>query len=198
MKRLSFCTALAAALLHALMLAGCGGGGSATVAGVSDGTPPAKTEGPAAPTGVTATGGINMVTLAWNPVPDATSYNIYWSANPGVTPGTGVKITGAGSPYHHDGLLVSQTYFYVVTAVDSSGVEGPASGQAATVSASNGANLYAVYCAGCHGSIAATTIMDGTPDHIKAAIAANTGGMGTLATLTAGQIDSIAQLLPCH
>ncbi|KAB0670404.1 hypothetical protein F6V30_09640 [Oryzomonas sagensis] len=139
-----------------------------------------------------------MVTLAWNPVPGATSYNIYWSANPGVTTATGIKISGVSSPYHHDGLLVSQTYFYVVTAVNGSGEESPASEQVATVSATGGANLYTAYCAGCHGPLAASTIMDGTPDHIKAAIAANTGGMGTLTTLTTDQIDIIAQLLPCH
>lgn len=39
---------------------------------------------PSAPTMVIATGGAGTVTLTWNPVPEATSYNLYWSTSPGV------------------------------------------------------------------------------------------------------------------
>jgi mono/diheme cytochrome c family protein len=66
------------------------------------------------------------------------------------------------------------------------------------VVATDGANLSVTYCAGCHGPVTATTIKDGMPDKIKAAVAGNMGGMGALSTLTADQINTIAQQLPCH
>lgn len=83
-------------------------------------TNPAPPAVPAAPTGVTATGGANQVTIAWNPVSGATSYNIYWSTASGVTT-AGTKITAATSPYVQSGLAASTTYFYIVTAVNAAG-----------------------------------------------------------------------------
>jgi mono/diheme cytochrome c family protein len=151
----------------------------------------------AAPSAVQATGGINEVALVWQPVAGAASYNVYWSSSPGVTPSNGTKIAGVASPFHHSGLTVSQTYYYVVTALGPAG-EGAPSEQAATVSATDGANLYLLYCAGCHGPVQATTIKEGMPEQIRAAITANTGGMGSLSSLTSGQIGLIAQQLPCH
>ena len=181
-----------------LVVAGCGGNSEVTA-----GLPQATANQPAgittipAPAAVAAVGGINSVTLSWEPVAGADSYNIYWSENPGVTPATGTRISGATSPYRHAGLFVSRTYFYVVTAVNSSG-ESAASSLASTVSANDSANLYDTHCARCHGSLVSTTIMEGTSDKITAAIAADSGGMGVLSALTAHQIDLISQQLPCH
>ncbi|BCS53248.1 hypothetical protein [Geobacter sp. SVR] len=188
MKRTIIHISLACLLLSVFMLAGCGdgSGGAAAAAKVA-----------AAPADVTATSGINKITLSWNPVAGADSYNIYWSDTPGPSPATGTKIAGVTSPYVHEGLFVSKTYFYVVTAV-SHGVESPASSQAATVAATDGANLYSTLCAGCHGPVTATSITNGTPNNIKAAIASNTGGMGTLSYLTDDTILAIANMLPCH
>lgn len=207
MQNIFLRTALAGVLLHTLVLSGCGNG-SSPAASVNSATgaisvesplpaPPAKTSSLAAPGGVTATSGINKVTLSWDAIPDATSYNIYWSVNPNVTTATGTKISTPDSPYNHEGLTVSQTYFYVVTAVNSTG-ESLASAQAATVSATNGANLYSTYCQNCHGPAAASNIKNGTPDSIKAAIAANKGGMRSLPALSQEQIDLISTQLPCH
>ncbi len=81
---------------------------------VIPGTPPP-------PTGVTATGGDGQVTISWSSVSCATSYNIYWSTNFNVTPQNGIEITGAKSPYIQTGLTNGQTYYYVVTAVNSYG-----------------------------------------------------------------------------
>ncbi|MFZ2948581.1 MAG: DUF5666 domain-containing protein, partial [Desulfuromonadaceae bacterium] len=92
-------------------------------------TPP--TTVPAAPV-VSAVGGINQITLSWNGVSGATSYNIYWSTTTGVTPATGAKITGAASPYVHTGLTASTTYYYVVTAVNSVGESAPSAQVSAT------------------------------------------------------------------
>ena len=75
---------------------------------------------PAKPTGVTATGGANQVSLSWSAVPGATSYNIYWATTSGVTT-SGTKITAATSPYVQSGLAASTTYYYIVTAVNTAG-----------------------------------------------------------------------------
>jgi fibronectin type 3 domain-containing protein len=84
---------------------------------------------PAAPTGVTATWGDHQITISWTGVANATSYNIYWSTTPGLTPNTGTKATGATSPCVQAGLAPGITYYYIVTAVNSAG-EGPASVEA--------------------------------------------------------------------
>ncbi len=91
-------------------------------------TPPPTA--PAAPTGVSATGGTKQATISWSPVTGATSYNIYWSKTSGVTKTNGTPITGVTSPTVQTGLADSTTYYYIVTAVNSVG-EGAASVQVA-------------------------------------------------------------------
>lgn len=79
---------------------------------------------PGAPV-ASAVGGVNQVTVSWNGVSGATSYNIYWSTTPGVTPANGTKITNVPSPYVHPQLTAGTTYYYVVTAVNSVGESAP-------------------------------------------------------------------------
>ncbi|MCZ6690903.1 MAG: hypothetical protein O7H41_15025 [Planctomycetota bacterium] len=74
-----------------------------------------------APTGLVAASVGAQVTLDWNPVLGATSYDVYWSTSPGVTRATGTPITGASPPYLHTGLTAGQIYYYVVTATNSVG-----------------------------------------------------------------------------
>jgi hypothetical protein len=76
---------------------------------------------PSPPTGLSATAGNKQVTINWNGVAGATSYNLYWSTVPGVNKGTGTKISGVISPYTHTGTTNKNTYYYVVTAVNSYG-----------------------------------------------------------------------------
>ncbi|MDD2310030.1 MAG: hypothetical protein PHH91_10660 [Desulfuromonadaceae bacterium] len=72
-----------------------------------------------------------QLSLAWDPVAGATSYNLYWSTVPGVTVTSGAKISGvSSSSYVHTGLAAGTTYYYVVTAANS------ASESAASLSAS--------------------------------------------------------------
>ena len=85
---------------------------------------------PAAPVGVSATGGTKQVTVSWPAVSGATSYNLYWSATAGVTKATGTKISGVTSPTVQNGLTDSTTYYYILTAVNSAG-ESDASVQVA-------------------------------------------------------------------
>jgi len=76
---------------------------------------------PEAPAGITAAGGAQKVTLSWNAVGNATTYNIYWSKTAGVTKANGTKIAGAANPYTHSGLTAATNYYYIITAVNSAG-----------------------------------------------------------------------------
>jgi len=99
---------------------------------------------PAAPTGVSAAGGANRVTVSWSAVSGATSYNIYYATTSGVTK-TSAKIVNATSPYSQTGLAAGTTYYYIVTAVNSAG-ESPASTQASAATNAPPATT----CGSCH------------------------------------------------
>lgn len=131
-----------------LIMAGCGSGGSSS--GDTSSISPSGTASVAATqtagqlpvdsnipvtTDVTTTSApeapvAKQLALAWDPVVGATSYNLYWSTVPGVTTASGTKISSASNSYVHTGLTAGTTYYYVVTAVNSS------SESAASISAS--------------------------------------------------------------
>ncbi len=149
---------------------------------------------PATPTGVAATGGSKQVSVSWNTVTDATSYNVYESTTSGFTPGPSTLVrTGVTSlPYVQTGLADSTTYYYKVTAVNTTG-EGPASTQASATTSTpapviDGAALYTQYCSGCHGNGKKGKSVTA----INNAISSNRGGMGFLSTLTQAQIAAIS------
>ena len=94
-----------------------------------------------------ATPGDGQVQLLWDPygtAPFGTSFNIYWSLTPGVTPATGNKInipdwTSCNVPaatcvYTHTGLTNGNAtpYYYIVTAVDTGGESAPSAEVSAT------------------------------------------------------------------
>ena len=54
-------------------------------------------------------------------MPGATSYNIYWRDEPGVTRQNGTKIENVTNPYQLKGLTIGKKYYFVVTAVNPSG-----------------------------------------------------------------------------
>jgi hypothetical protein len=68
------------------------------------------------PAGLVATPGIIAVTLSWNPVAGAASYNVYRS----TTSGSGYAVIGspAANAYTDSAVAGGSTYYYVVTAVD--------------------------------------------------------------------------------
>ena len=57
------------------------------------------------------------ISLHWPPVPGATSYNVYYSTNPGVTIQSGVKISNVGLGYAHTNLINGDRYYYIITAI---------------------------------------------------------------------------------
>ncbi len=59
----------------------------------------------------------------------------------------------------------------------------------------DGAALYATYCASCHGPLATSSKRGESASDIKEAIEENTGGMGSLSSLSFAQIQAIAQAL---
>lgn len=71
---------------------------------------------PETPIDVDATTTDDYITITWDAVTGATSYNIYWANAFGVT-SSSVKITGAASPYLHMDLSPGSTYYYRVSAL---------------------------------------------------------------------------------
>jgi len=83
---------------------------------------------PAAPAGLTATPGNSQVILSWTAAAGATSYNLKRSTNNGG-PYTVIANGVASAGYVDAGAANGATYYYVVSAVNSSG-EGPNSAPA--------------------------------------------------------------------
>jgi N-acetylneuraminic acid mutarotase/fibronectin type 3 domain-containing protein len=76
------------------------------------------------PSVVGATPGNSSVTLNWNAISNARSYNIYWSTLPGVSSASEV-ITGVDSnQYEHAGRNNGTTYYYALSAVGDLGESG--------------------------------------------------------------------------
>jgi kexin len=109
-------------LFAVLVVMGCGGGGGTD-------SPPAP---PATPVSLTVIPRDGYVTLSWNAVSGATSYNLYWSTTSGVTKTNGTKITSASPSLNHSGLVNSTAYYYVVTAVNAGGESAESSQATAT------------------------------------------------------------------
>ncbi len=74
-----------------------------------------------ATTGIIATAGDGQVTITWNPVAGATSYNLYMNTQQGISPRTDPNNSvdlNVKSPFHKLGLTNNTPYFFVVTAVN--------------------------------------------------------------------------------
>ena len=88
---------------------------------------------PSAPTGLTATAGNAQVMLSWTASAGAASYNVKRS----TTNGSGYQTVGSPTTtsYTNTSLANSTTYYYVVTAVNSSGESGNSNQASATPAA---------------------------------------------------------------
>ncbi len=76
---------------------------------------------PSPPTNISATAGDGQVTITWDWVSGATSYNLYWSWGPDVSIIPGTPILNVSSGYSHFGLTNGIIFHYVVTAVNTHG-----------------------------------------------------------------------------
>jgi fibronectin type 3 domain-containing protein len=101
-------------------------------------TPVAPTQAPAAPTGLTATGGNAQVLLTWSVSAGATSYHVKRS----TTSGGPYTQVAAPTPanFTDTGLTNGTTYFYVVSALNSIG-ESANSAQASATPANTPVNV---------------------------------------------------------
>jgi mono/diheme cytochrome c family protein len=68
-------------------------------------------------------------------------------------------------------------------------------GEMTPPAASDGATLYGQNCASCHGSLGSSTKRGATVARLQGAISGNIGGMGSLISLTAEQIQKIVDAL---
>lgn len=147
---------------------------------------------PVAPTGVAAVGGNQQVTISWNAVSGATSYNLYRSNTSGVTIATATPFAGVTSPVVQTGLGDSASFFYIVTAVNSAGEGAPSAQVTATTNPASappidGVALYGTYCSGCHNPLPGD-FQGATANQITQGIAMNRGGMGTRFNATSGTL----------
>ncbi len=123
---------VALALILLSSLSACGGAGSDSTGSAATAPAPA----PAPPAQIIADAGVQRAILTWSPVIGVTSYNIYYSTNPGVTKATGTKVPVIDTNETVRGLTNDVTYYFIVTATGPGG-EGPASAtKTATPSAS--------------------------------------------------------------
>ncbi len=65
--------------------------------------------------------GGGSVTVGWNAVPHADSYNLYYSSSSGVSPSNGTLVSGVTSPYTLAGLSNGQPVYIVVSALNAVG-----------------------------------------------------------------------------
>jgi fibronectin type 3 domain-containing protein len=96
--------------------------------------------GPDAPTGLTVTGNA-PITLSWNSVSGATSYNVYrGTISGGLATKTRVASNITTTTYTDMSAQVGTNYFYQVTAEDSDGVSDASNEVNATSQSQNGGN----------------------------------------------------------
>lgn len=70
------------------------------------------------PRGMVLAFSTGAISVGWNPVPGATSYNLYWATTAGVTTAS-TNVGGVTAPYSHT-VLTDGTYYYRVSAVNAS------------------------------------------------------------------------------
>lgn len=99
----------------------------------SDPTP--VNEPPATPTGLTATADHKRVELTWdaNSESDLAGYRLYRSQQSGGSYQLVASLDAADTAYSDTGLHNDQTYYYVLTAMDTGGLESAASSEVSAV-----------------------------------------------------------------
>jgi hypothetical protein len=92
---------------------------------------------PAAPTGLTATEVNGVITLTWNPIVGATSYNVYRGTTSGAEGATALA-TGISTGTYADHTVVNgTTFYYTVAAMNAAGTSAQSNEASVTPFASN-------------------------------------------------------------
>ncbi len=155
------------------------------------------TTGLAAPTGLGATTGALQTSLSWPAVANATSYNVYWGNNTGITQANSIKISGITTPaYLHTNLANGSIYYYRMTAVVG-GMESPLSNEvnvsydttAPTVSSTNPTNGNISAYPGSSCSVYFNEAID--PASVKSSTITVTSGGVTVAGNANGSTSSV-------
>jgi fibronectin type 3 domain-containing protein len=96
----------------------------------------ADTTAPTAPTGLVATGGAGQAALTWAAATDnigVLRYNVHRATSAGFTPSAANRVAQPTGTSYTDTGLAAGTYYYRVTAEDTSANVGPASNEASAV-----------------------------------------------------------------
>lgn len=137
-------------ILLIVSLTSCGGGGDsgggAPLDGDGSSNPPRTIpeNAPSAPTTLGLDPGNGQITVSWNAVSTATSYNLYMASTSGVTKTNynalqdGTKHSAVTAPFTQTGLINGKTYFFVLTAVNERG-ESPESAEVSIALGAQGA-----------------------------------------------------------
>lgn len=104
--------------------------------------PQLRPQAPDAPQNIQTRFADSQITISWNTVADAVSYNIYWNTTGNVTRADN-KITSVTSPYTHTNLDNGTDYYYIVTAVNSTGGESVASAESSATPAGGASSIAA-------------------------------------------------------
>lgn len=114
------------------------------IAIVEEGTLPPPGSVLPIPTGDAVTTGNGQVTVRWNPVAGATSYNLYMASDINLDRSKyaglpdGAKFVGVTSPHTITGLINDKTYYFFVTAADAGRESEESFGSSATPTAPPG------------------------------------------------------------
>lgn len=98
----------------ALFMNACGGSSSSPALPI-----------PSAPVGVQVVPGGSQVMLGWDTASGANRYHVYWNTTGGVTVDDDELTTGTSTRRIHTGLDNGTTYYYIVTAANSTGESEP-------------------------------------------------------------------------
>jgi PKD repeat protein len=98
-------------------------------------TAPVVVTAPAAPAGLTATGGSTQAVLSWTASTGATSYDIYRSTTSGGEGSTPYQTGITSTTFTDTGLTSGTTYYYQVAAVNSAGIGAKSTEASATPTA---------------------------------------------------------------
>jgi hypothetical protein len=141
-------------------------------------TPTAAPTAPAAPLNLTATGGNQQISLTWTASTGATSYNVKRAATNGGPYST--VGSPAGTSYTDTTVTNGTTYYYVVTAVSTSGESANSNQASATPNAAPPAPPTNPGPSSCAAPISAVTTADNT----------NVVGDGTPASCTESAFEA--------